>query len=388
GVVAAGRADAEGVVVPLGGRLLPLTPPARRAGWHRPRLNRTAIRGAGRNPRPAEEAKPGMVEIVAVEIVDVHAEGCARRHERIDDLILEEHRDVVAAHLVAIVATERALAGDRVILFADAGLHHQQRIVEHVGAENDERRRLLVFFAAAGIDIANGFHLFALPVVNQLFHVGMRAQLEAVVRQQNRQDAGLRRGFGIGLTTEPLAMAAVFAGAERYAFGVGIGVAHVGGRRPEWMIAEFPRRLFHDGAGHAHGQRLIGILVLPRSFEHIAAIDLLPAQVAGLTGNTEQLFKAIVIGLQFVVGDRKVFNGHLSRNRVLAVTILDMAAQLVVGWQQPPGDAVPVRPSAADTGAWQKRAEAADWQRGLARRVAQRNGLELGVLEQLLAHRI
>src|ERR1700731_211138 len=177
GIVAARRADAEGVIVPLGGRLLPLATPTWRARRYRPRLDRPAVRSASRNPGSAEEAEARMVEIVAIEIVDIHTEGRARRHERIDDLILEEHRDVVAAHLVAIVASKRALAGDRIVLLADAGLHHQQGIVEHIGAENHNARRLLVFLTAAGIDVANGFYLFALLVVDQLLHIGMCAQL-------------------------------------------------------------------------------------------------------------------------------------------------------------------------------------------------------------------
>src|ERR1700732_3047838 len=96
GIVAARRADAEGVVVPLGGRLLPFATPTWRAGRNGPRLDRPAVRSASRNPGSTEEAQARMVEIVAIEVVDVHAEGRARSHERIDYLVFEEHRDAVA----------------------------------------------------------------------------------------------------------------------------------------------------------------------------------------------------------------------------------------------------------------------------------------------------
>src|SRR5215471_185637 len=99
-VIAAGCANAEGMIIPFRGRFLPLVSPTRGAGWHRSRLDRPAVRRASRNPGSAEKTEAGVIEIVAIEIVNIHAERRACRHEWIDDLIVEEHRDVVAAHLV------------------------------------------------------------------------------------------------------------------------------------------------------------------------------------------------------------------------------------------------------------------------------------------------
>src|SRR5262245_18231042 len=56
-VVAAGSADGEGVIVPFRRCLLPLASPTRRARRHRPREDRAAVGGAGRNPGAAEEAE-------------------------------------------------------------------------------------------------------------------------------------------------------------------------------------------------------------------------------------------------------------------------------------------------------------------------------------------
>ena len=200
-------------------------------GTGRVRIGRPFER-AGRNPGAAEEAKPGVVEIVAVEVVDVGAVRGAGRHERIDLLVLEEHRHAVAADLIAVVPADGALAGRRIVRLADAGREHQQHVVEDVGAEDDEAGRLLELLAAARVDIAHGLHLLRLLVVDELLHIGVGAQLEVRVRQQHRQDAGLRRRLGIGLAAEALAMAAIFAGAERDALRIGVDARSCWRRAP------------------------------------------------------------------------------------------------------------------------------------------------------------
>src|SRR5262249_11545739 len=121
--------------------------------------------------------------------------------------------------------------------------------------------------------------------------------------------------------------------------------------------------------GHAQGERLVRIIVLPRPFEYVAAIDLLAAQIAGLAGHAEQLLEAVVIGLELVVGDREVLDRHLGGNGGLAVTASEMSARVVIGRQEAPGDAVPVRAGTADADAGEERSEPADRQRGLRRRM-------------------
>src|SRR5262249_59989717 len=122
-------------MVPLGGGALPLPPPGGRAGRHWPRQDRPAVRGAALDPGTAEEAETAVVEIVAVEVVDIGAVR-PRRHERVDLLVLEEDRHSIAGDLVAIVAAYRALAGLVVVGLADSCREHQENIVEDIGAEN------------------------------------------------------------------------------------------------------------------------------------------------------------------------------------------------------------------------------------------------------------
>src|SRR5262245_16855349 len=122
-------------------------------------------------------------------------------------------------------------------------------------------------------------------------------------------------------------MAAILAGAERDAFGIGVDGAGIRRRTRERVIAEAPARRLHGGTGHALGQRLVGIFVLARPFEHIAAVDDLAAQVAGLAGNAGELFEAIVVRLELVVADRIIRDRQLRRNGVAAVALGDVAAQ-------------------------------------------------------------
>ena len=115
---------------------------------------------------------------------------------------------------------------------------------------------------------------------------------------------------------------------------------------------------------------------------------ILPRRLPALPEMPRELLEAVVVRLQLVVADREILDRHFLGDGVLAVALREMAAQQVVGRLQPPGSAVPVLAGAAEPGARQERAEPPERQRRLGRRVAQRHRLGLGVLEQLLPHRI
>ena len=105
-------------------------------------------------------------------------------------------------------------------------------------------RRLLVLLAAAGIDIAHRLHLLGLLVVDELLHIGVGAQLEVL-------DRGISTGrmvdFGdaLALASQPnRSQWPQYSQAPSVsAFGVGVGLAHVGGRRRERVVAQLLRRL-------------------------------------------------------------------------------------------------------------------------------------------------
>ncbi len=155
------------------------------------------------------------------------------------------------------------------------------------------------------------------------------------------------------------------------------------------MIAEALARRLHDRAGHGLRQRLVRIFVLARPFEHVAAGDLLAAQVAGLAGDAAELLEVVVVGLELVIADREILDRHLGRNGVPAVALVQMAAQIVVGRHQPPRRAVPVRARAAERRCRAGTSRAAASAAPSPRANAAASAVSIcGVLEQLLAHRV
>src|SRR6185312_8420943 len=75
--------DPERTVEVLRHGRLPFGAPARRAARHRAHLDRPRAGGGGRHAAAADEAEARVVEVVAVELVDGHAEA-AGRHELVE----------------------------------------------------------------------------------------------------------------------------------------------------------------------------------------------------------------------------------------------------------------------------------------------------------------
>ena len=93
------------------------------------------------------------------------------------------------------------------------------------------------------------------------------------------------------------------------------------------------------------------IAALARPLERIAAGLDRAAEVAGLAGDAAQVFEAVVVGLELVVGDAPVLDRHVGGNEALAVALLDVAARTTKSFgQEAPGLAVPVHAGAADAG--------------------------------------
>ena len=96
-------------------RLLPLRAPFRRAGRDRRRLDRPAVGLHLAHVAAADEAVRAVIEIVAVELVDAHADR-AGGDERIEvELLVVEEADHVRDGLVREVAADHAGVGDRIV---------------------------------------------------------------------------------------------------------------------------------------------------------------------------------------------------------------------------------------------------------------------------------
>ena len=103
-------------------------------------------RAASEESAAAKEGDVGVVEDVAVEIVE-HKAGSAGAHETIERLV-EEGGGGVEHDLVSEIAADGAAAGGRVVRLAELGEEQEARVVEGPGGEEDEVGRLEKFLAA------------------------------------------------------------------------------------------------------------------------------------------------------------------------------------------------------------------------------------------------
>jgi hypothetical protein len=70
-----------------------------------------------------------------------------------------------------------------------------------------------------------------------------------------------------------------------------------------------------------HDHRLVRIFVLARSFERVAAVLDCPAQVAGLARGAAELFEAVEMRLQLVIGDTEILDRQIGGDRVAAIAL-------------------------------------------------------------------
>src|SRR5262245_43308848 len=138
----------------------------------------------------------------------------------------------------------------------------------------------------------------------------------------------MRRAFRVGLAAEALAMTAILAGTKLRSIRIGVGARGVGGRARERMIAEVARGLVEHLAAQDRREWRQRIFACAWRFERIAAGLNLALDVAGLAGDRRRVLELVVIGLELVVGDAPVLDRHVSRNEVLAVTLLVHGADL------------------------------------------------------------
>lgn len=83
-------------------------------------------------------------------------------------------------------------------------------------------------------------------------------------------------------------------------------------------------------------------LVLPRHLERISALLHFATQISCLTGNAEQLFELIVIGLHLGIGDAPILDRHFSWNSFLSISVLKVGVQNGIRFAPAPGLPVPV----------------------------------------------
>ena len=161
--------------------------------------------------------------------------------------------------------------------------------------------------------------------------------------------------------------------------------ACVADRLRERIVTEVLRRLFEQQSGLRHLHRRIRILARTRTFEHIAARDLLAAKIARLARDAAELVEPVVIRFEFIIGHAPILDRHVRGYGARAVAVDDVAAAHVVAWQIAPVQPAPVVRRAADATCRQERAHPAHRQREVGGAVPERDGFQGRVLHQLLA---
>src|SRR5690242_21654855 len=104
-----------------------------------------------------------------------------------------------------------------------------------------------------------------------------------------------------------------------------------------------------------HVHRWIWILARARSFERIAAFLDCSFEVAGLAGDAAEIFELVVVGLELVVGDAPILNGHVGGERSRAIALDVVALGNEIRREKAKGHSVPVNAGTADARAGQDR---------------------------------
>src|SRR5262249_2835708 len=120
--------------------------------------------------------------------------------------------------------------------------------------------------------------------------------------------------------------------------------------------------------------------------EGVAVRYELSVNIASLARYCRGIFEFVIIGLELGIGDPPVLHRHVSRNEVLAVTLLVHGADLELHVGPAPSVTAPVHGRAADHLAGQERAKASHRQRVLRRIVADGERVTRGVLHEVVAY--
>ena len=215
----------------------------------------------------------------------------------------------------------------------------------------------------------------------------MGVDLVGEVRQAPRrvQDGRLRRGLGVVQAVVVAAEAAVVAGRDLHAVGVGVGPRSRGGRVREGMVALLPRRLGEHRVVQRVLQRRHGKGIRARPLEGIAAFHDLAAQVPRGAGGAADLVEMVHEGLHFLPGEGEVLDLQVLLQLAGLVGLVDEGLELQVRGRRTDQHAGPVNAGAADAVAGLEGAPGAGRQRDLVGVVPHRRRHLARAGEDLLA---
>src|SRR6516164_8833187 len=141
------RSCIEGAQVIVSQRLFPFQSPGRRSWRQLHTFERAPIRLHLTEIAASYEAQGAMIEVVAIELVNAHAD-CARRDERVEvELVLVEETERSRDRLVREVPPNLTLSRRGIVWLADAGEQKKLHIEQLKTAQNDQIGRLLELVA-------------------------------------------------------------------------------------------------------------------------------------------------------------------------------------------------------------------------------------------------
>ncbi|MNS90119.1 hypothetical protein D3C72_1241540 [compost metagenome] len=190
--------------------LFPAAAPGRRTRWQHHLLDRSATGAGGRDVGTADKTQIGMIEVLAVQIVD-HCAGRACADKRIEVGILVVKQRYTAVHLIGVVLADHAFTGHRIVRFANAGQQQQANVMQLESTEDHQIGRLF-HLLPLGVDVGDAGGFLAGAVQIHFDYLRLGAQLKVFALGQYRQNGGLRRSLGVHKAAEALAVAAKITG--------------------------------------------------------------------------------------------------------------------------------------------------------------------------------
>src|SRR6185437_8837663 len=204
----------------LGDGLLEFAAPLRSAFGHGMGLYWTAIGIPKRDIATANEAESGVVEVVAVELIDRHSERTGA-HKRVYDLVVEEHVNA-GYNLIRVVLANGTLSGPRIIGRPNARGEQKVGVMQYKRAHDHDFCGLLKFLALFSY-VGNAGGALAVLVLIYPDDLGSGPKLEVRLAHQNRQDRCLWACLGVVAAAKFFAKTAVAALSEGYPEWIGIG---------------------------------------------------------------------------------------------------------------------------------------------------------------------
>src|SRR5262249_52118404 len=115
-----------------------------------------------------------------------------------------------------------------------------------------------------------------------------------------------------------------------------VGLRNDCARRREWVIAEFLRPRLEQHRRLVPLQRRQRIVALARRLEHIAAVDLIALQIAGLAGTPDLRFGLLLEWPQHRIGQGPVSERAFLRDRSEAISLDGVRARAKIVLMQAP----------------------------------------------------